>query len=322
MVDDVARPAVAHDELEVGQSLEYRPGQASPLLGDDDDLVVDELIGEALRRDRLAVDGDRRIAGQARSNRHIPGRPRCNHRGSRSASMRTTSPGWRDRSRVRRYRHGSGRGRTPLRAGPVSRRDELANCPHLGIGATRPTRQDEFMDTYSRRGSGLRRDGFRSGRCRDCCAVARVSAEPSRVGRRHAAPDCGPATAFLAPDQRGYSARARPAGAAKVRPIAAGGRCRRPGRGRGARSRFTSSGTDWGAFVAWAVTARHPERVHTLTAVSVPHPKAFRLGDAARSSSEVLVHGRVPTSGPAGTATANEPRAIPRCRQRFSARSS
>ncbi|WP_328652563.1 alpha/beta fold hydrolase [Micromonospora sp. NBC_00330] len=34
-------------------------------------------------------------------------------------------------------------------------------------------------------------------------------------------------------------------------------------------------GHDWGAIVAWAVAARHPDRVHTLTAVSVPHPAAM-----------------------------------------------
>ncbi|MCW2543603.1 MAG: putative alpha/beta hydrolase [Frankiales bacterium] len=34
-------------------------------------------------------------------------------------------------------------------------------------------------------------------------------------------------------------------------------------------------GHDWGAAVAWQLTARHPQRVRTLTAVSVPHPQAF-----------------------------------------------
>lgn len=34
-------------------------------------------------------------------------------------------------------------------------------------------------------------------------------------------------------------------------------------------------GHDWGAAVAWQVAARHPDRVRTLTAVSVPHPVAF-----------------------------------------------
>lgn len=34
-------------------------------------------------------------------------------------------------------------------------------------------------------------------------------------------------------------------------------------------------GHDWGAQVAWEVASLHPERVSTLTAISVPHPGAF-----------------------------------------------
>jgi pimeloyl-ACP methyl ester carboxylesterase len=34
-------------------------------------------------------------------------------------------------------------------------------------------------------------------------------------------------------------------------------------------------GHDWGANVGWALAAWHPDRVRTLTAVSVPHPAAF-----------------------------------------------
>src|SRR5919205_58795 len=34
-------------------------------------------------------------------------------------------------------------------------------------------------------------------------------------------------------------------------------------------------GHDWGANVAWALAGWHPDRVRTLTAVSVPHPTAF-----------------------------------------------
>jgi pimeloyl-ACP methyl ester carboxylesterase len=34
-------------------------------------------------------------------------------------------------------------------------------------------------------------------------------------------------------------------------------------------------GHDWGAHVAWALAAWHPDRVRSLTAVSVPHPTAF-----------------------------------------------
>jgi pimeloyl-ACP methyl ester carboxylesterase len=36
-------------------------------------------------------------------------------------------------------------------------------------------------------------------------------------------------------------------------------------------------GHDWGANVAWALAAWHPDRVRTLTALSVPHPTAYTL---------------------------------------------
>jgi pimeloyl-ACP methyl ester carboxylesterase len=34
-------------------------------------------------------------------------------------------------------------------------------------------------------------------------------------------------------------------------------------------------GHDWGAAIAWAVAVEHPDKIRTLTAVSVPHPSAF-----------------------------------------------
>jgi pimeloyl-ACP methyl ester carboxylesterase len=37
-------------------------------------------------------------------------------------------------------------------------------------------------------------------------------------------------------------------------------------------------GHDWGAAIAWQVAGRHPDRLRTLTSLSVPHPRAF--GDA------------------------------------------
>lgn len=43
-------------------------------------------------------------------------------------------------------------------------------------------------------------------------------------------------------------------------------------------------GHDWGAIVAWAVAAVHPQRVSALVAVSVPHPRAF--GEALRESAD------------------------------------
>src|SRR5829696_1803979 len=36
-------------------------------------------------------------------------------------------------------------------------------------------------------------------------------------------------------------------------------------------------GHDWGANVAWALAAWHPDRVRSLTAVSVPHPSAYTV---------------------------------------------
>lgn len=43
-------------------------------------------------------------------------------------------------------------------------------------------------------------------------------------------------------------------------------------------------GHDWGAAVAWALAAYHPQRVRGLVAASVPHPGAF--GSALRSDPE------------------------------------
>ncbi|WP_110183080.1 alpha/beta fold hydrolase [Nocardioides solisilvae] len=77
----------------------------------------------------------------------------------------------------------------------------------------------------------------------------------------------------LAPDQRGYSPRARPATrwsyrfpelvadvAALVEQV--GGPVH-------------VVGHDWGAAVAWGLADRRPDLVRTLTAVSVPHPRAM-----------------------------------------------
>jgi pimeloyl-ACP methyl ester carboxylesterase len=43
-------------------------------------------------------------------------------------------------------------------------------------------------------------------------------------------------------------------------------------------------GHDWGATVGWMLAATHPDRVRTLTAVSVPHPKALQLALRVRPS--------------------------------------
>ena len=78
----------------------------------------------------------------------------------------------------------------------------------------------------------------------------------------------------IAPDQRGYSAGARPADIDAYRSemlvddalalAAAAG-----------HERFDLVGHDWGGQVAWLTAALHPERVRTLTVLSRPHPAAF-----------------------------------------------
>ncbi|MBF6347809.1 alpha/beta fold hydrolase [Nocardia flavorosea] len=77
-----------------------------------------------------------------------------------------------------------------------------------------------------------------------------------------------------APEQRGYSPGARPVDVASYRlsELRADivGLCDALG-----LRRIHLVGHDWGAIVAWDVAARYPDRVATLTAVSVPHPAAF-----------------------------------------------
>lgn len=81
----------------------------------------------------------------------------------------------------------------------------------------------------------------------------------------------------LAPDQRGYSPRARPPGrrpyalpelVADVRALldAAG------------VDRAHVVGHDWGGSVAWAFAHRHPGRTASLTVLGTPHPAALRHG--------------------------------------------
>jgi pimeloyl-ACP methyl ester carboxylesterase len=87
----------------------------------------------------------------------------------------------------------------------------------------------------------------------------------------------------FAPDQLGYSPGARPDGV---------GEYALPALAQVTADLLTALdvpvadvvGHDWGANVAWALAAWHPDRVRSLTAVSVPHPTAF--GEAWRSDPE------------------------------------
>jgi pimeloyl-ACP methyl ester carboxylesterase len=84
-------------------------------------------------------------------------------------------------------------------------------------------------------------------------------------------------------DQRGYSPGARPAAVGEYRlsePVA------------DAIAVLDALGVqaahvighDWGAHIGWMLAAQHPARVRTLTAVSVPHPRALRLALRSRPS--------------------------------------
>jgi pimeloyl-ACP methyl ester carboxylesterase len=90
----------------------------------------------------------------------------------------------------------------------------------------------------------------------------------------------------LAPDQRGYSPGARPAGrrAYRIEELVADVVALAEAAGSGP---VHVVGHDWGAIVGWALAALHPEQVRTVTGVSVPHPAAFLR--AISSSRQVLL---------------------------------
>jgi len=78
----------------------------------------------------------------------------------------------------------------------------------------------------------------------------------------------------LAPDQRGYSPGARPAGRAaySTREVVDDVLALLDAAG---LSTAHVVGHDWGGIAAWALAAWHPWRVRTLTVLSVPHPAAM-----------------------------------------------
>jgi pimeloyl-ACP methyl ester carboxylesterase len=95
----------------------------------------------------------------------------------------------------------------------------------------------------------------------------------------------------LAPDQRGYSPGARPRGRSpyRLRELVDDVLALLDAAGLGSAHLV---GHDWGAVVGWALAAWHPERLRTLTALSVPHPAAMAraavTSDQALRSSYVL----------------------------------
>ena len=91
----------------------------------------------------------------------------------------------------------------------------------------------------------------------------------------------------LAPDQRGYSPGARPAGRSdyRIKLLVGDAAALIEAIGEGP---VDVVGHDWGAAVAWSLAAAHADRVRTLTTVSVPHPgamvRSFRTFEQLRRS--------------------------------------
>jgi pimeloyl-ACP methyl ester carboxylesterase len=105
----------------------------------------------------------------------------------------------------------------------------------------------------------------------------------------------------VAPDQRGYSAGARPA---TVRAYAADELVDDAlavlDAVAGPDGRAHVVGHDWGAMVGWRLAAHHPDRVRSLSAVSVPPPAA--LLRALRTSRQALASWYVLAFQPPGLA--------------------
>lgn len=78
----------------------------------------------------------------------------------------------------------------------------------------------------------------------------------------------------IVPDQRGYSAGARPEGVENYRADLLAQDVVSIAEELG-HDRFHLVGHDWGAAVSWVVATRHADRVLSLTAVSVPHLAAY-----------------------------------------------
>jgi pimeloyl-ACP methyl ester carboxylesterase len=108
---------------------------------------------------------------------------------------------------------------------------------------------------------------------------------PQSAGEWRAQLDALGAAGFrcVAPDQRGYSPGARPASVSDYGLDHLVGDVLDLFDQLGA-DRVDLVGHDWGAIVAWVVAARYPQRLRTLTAVSVPHPEAFADAYASPTS--------------------------------------
>jgi pimeloyl-ACP methyl ester carboxylesterase len=103
---------------------------------------------------------------------------------------------------------------------------------------------------------------------------------------RHALPALANAGYIaVAPNQRGYSPRARPAEIADYATQYLTEDALTIATALGAKQ-FHLVGHDWGGQLAWLIAAAQPERLHSLSVLSRPHPSAFVAAmktDAAQS---------------------------------------
>lgn len=89
----------------------------------------------------------------------------------------------------------------------------------------------------------------------------------------------------LAPDQRGYSPGARPAGVAAYHSTELTADVLGLADLAGA-DRFHVVGHDWGASITWQLAARHGDRLLTATTLSVPHPLAYSTALASSDTDQ------------------------------------
>ena len=99
----------------------------------------------------------------------------------------------------------------------------------------------------------------------------------------------------VAPDQRGYSPGARPAGRAAYRLVelvADAAAVATAALAEAGQTRVHVVGHDWGAVVAWALAGLRPELVRTVTGVSVPPLGA--MAAALRTPRQLLASSYIP----------------------------
>ncbi len=133
------------------------------------------------------------------------------------------------------------------------------------------------MDGFER--NGLRFDVRDTGPSRDAPVVVLLHGFPQDASAYDAVVPLLTSAGLrvLVPDQRGYSPGARPPGR---RPYAVPELLADVVALLDAAdvARAHVVGHDWGGAVAWALAARRPDRVESLTALATPHPAALRRG--------------------------------------------